>query len=136
MNTAQASRVGEKRIQLFQLAGSLDAVVAVIGKYPDTWVGDNRFDQFVIHILADPQAASGQLPADQYQFTAEEPSEDVYWVVDCFRKEHEVRKRCSGCTNMCRHPPLPSLYPNLNWTFEKGSCSYDQRKAQFGRTST
>lgn len=135
MNTARASRVGEDRIQLLQLAGSLDGVVVVVGEYPQTWVGDNRFDQFVIHVLADPQAAGGQLPADQYQFVMEGPSEEDYWIVECFQKEHSLRKRYSGCTHRCRHRPLPSLYPNLNWTFAKGSYSYDQRRAQFGHTS-
>ncbi|KAG8169746.1 hypothetical protein KVR01_000491 [Diaporthe batatas] len=82
MNAAQAGRVGESSIRLLQLAGSLDGVVAVVGEYPQTWPGDNRLDQFVIHVLADPEAASGQLPADQYQFVIEEPTEQAHWVVD------------------------------------------------------
>lgn len=88
MNTAQAGRVGENRIQILQLARSLDAVVAIVGEYPETWTGAHRFDQFLVHVLADPQAASGQLPADQYQFEAEEPITEAYWIVDCFGREH------------------------------------------------
>lgn len=135
MNTARAGRVGENKIQLLQLAGSLDGVIVVVGEYPHTWVRDNRFDQFVIHVLADPQAPSGQLPADRYQFMIEGPSEEEYWVVDCFKREHSLRERYSDCTHKCRHRPLPSLFSNRNWTFAKGSWSYDQRRAQFGHTS-
>jgi hypothetical protein len=135
MNTARAGRVGEHKIQLLQLAGSLDVVVAVVGEYPETWKGDNRFDQFTIHVLADPHAVSGQVPADQYQFAIEGPTSEAYSIVDCFGREHEGRKRFWDCTFKCRHAPLPSLYPNQNWTFEKGYCSYDRRRSEFGRTS-
>lgn len=135
MNTARAGRVGANSIQLFQLAGSLDAVVALVGEYSGTTIGDNRFDQFVVHVLANPQAESGQLPADQYQFTVEEPSEEAYLTVERAAREHEKRRHFSDCTFKCSHDPLPSLYPNLNWTFDKGCSSYNRRRSQFGRTS-
>jgi len=109
MNTARAGRVGENKIQLLQLAGSLDVVVAVVGEYPETWTGDNRFDQFTIHVLADPHAVGGQLPADQYQFAIEGPTSEAYSIVDYFGREHEGRKRFGDCTFKCRHAPLPSL---------------------------
>lgn len=109
--------------------------VALVGEYSGTWVGDNRFDHFIIHALADPQAESGQLPADQYQFTVEEPSMEAYLTVARSGREHEKRRQFSDCTFKCSHGPLPSLYPNLNWTFNKGWKSYDRRRSQFGRTS-
>lgn len=135
MNTARAGRVGTNSIQLFQLAGSLDAVVAIMGDYCETCIDDNRFDQFIIHVLADPEAASGHLPADQYQFAIEGPSEEAYLTIERFARDHAKRTQYADCTFKCTHRPLPSLYPNLNWTFEKGRCSYEQRRAQFGRTS-
>ncbi|KAG6361405.1 hypothetical protein INS49_009632 [Diaporthe citri] len=135
MNTARAGRVGVNRVQLFQLAGSLDAVVAVVGKYPETGTGETKYDQFIAHLVADPEAERGQLVADEYQFPVEEPQEDAYYIVECFENEHQNRKNYADCTFKCTHAPLPSLFPNLNWTFEKGHSSYDQRRAEFGRKS-
>lgn len=135
MNTARAGRVGSSATQVFQLAGSLDAVVAVVGEYPDTSTDEMRYDQFITHVVSDPQAESGRLSADQYQFPVEEPSEESYCIVECFAAEHQQRSQYSECVFKCDHAPLPSLFPNLNWTFEKGHASYDQRKARFGHTS-
>lgn len=135
MNTARAGKVGVNRVQLLQLAGSLDAVVAVVGEYPETCTGETRYDQFIAHVVADPEADRGELVADEYQFPVEEPGEDAHYIVECFENEHEKRKKYADCTFKCSHAPLPSLYPNLDWTFEKGYSSYDQRKAEFGRTS-
>jgi hypothetical protein len=135
MNAARSGRVGEDTVQLLQLAGSLDAVVAVVGEYPGTWAGDHRFDQFLVHVLADPQSACGQLPGDRHQFPIEGPGEFACMVALWHGREHLLRTKNWGCTRWCRHGPLPSLYPNLSWTFEKGYCSYDRRKLEFGRTS-
>lgn len=135
MNTARAGRVGVNRVQLFQLAGSLDAVVAVVGKYPERGTGEMQYDQFIAHLGADPEAERGQLVADEYQFPVEEPSEDAYYVVECFENDHAKSGNYCNCTFKCTHGPLPSLFPNLNWTFNKGHSSYDQRRAEFGRTS-
>lgn len=135
MNTARAGRVGVNRVQLLQLVGSLDAVVAVVGKYPNEVKGERHYDQFIAHLSADPKAESGQLIADEYQFAVEEPSEESYYIVDCFGAEHEKRTKHWDCGFKCNHAPLPSLFPNLNWTFDKGHYSYDQRRAEFGRTS-
>lgn len=135
MNTARAGRVGVNRVQLLQLAGSLDAVVAVVGEYPETCTGETQYDQFIAHVVADPEADRSQLVADEYQFPVEEPGEDAYYIVECFENEHANRKKFADCNFKCNHAPLPSLFPNLDWTFDKGHASYDQRKAEFGRTS-
>lgn len=135
MNTARAGKVGHNRIQLLQLAGSLDAVVAVVGKYPEAHTGERRYDQFVAHMLADTQAHSGRLRDDQYQFPAELPSMASYHAVQDLKDEHEYRNDYRRCTFKCEHPPAPSLFPNLNWTFDKGHASYDMRRAEFGRSS-
>lgn len=135
MNTARAGRVGVNRVQVLQLAGSLDAVVAVVGEYPEARSDQNRYDQFIAHVVSDPKAELGQLLADEYKYPVEEPSEDSYYIVDCFGAEHEKRTKFWDCTFKCNHAPLPSLFPNLYWTFEKGQNSYDQRRAEFGRTS-
>lgn len=135
MNTARAGRVGVDRVQVLQLAGSLDAVVAVVGEYPETRSNEHRYDQFITHVVSDPKAELGQLLADEYKYPVEEPNEDSYYIVDCFEAEHEKRTKYGDCTFKCNHAPLPSLFPNLNWTFEKGHTSYDQRRAEFGRTS-
>lgn len=135
MNTARASRVGVNSIQLLQLVGSLDAVVAVVGEYPQTATGERHYDQFIAHLNADPAAERGQLTADEYQFRVEEPSAESYEIVECSGAEHAERIQYRGCGFKCDHDPLPSLFPNLNWTFEKGHASYDKRRAQFGRTS-
>ena len=116
MNTARAGRVGVNRFQLFQLAGSLDAVVFVVGEYPEICTSDRCFDQFVAHVLADPQAERGQLSADQYQFTIEEPDADAYYIVDCMGRGHTKRTKFWDCSFKCGHAPLPSLFPNLNYT--------------------
>lgn len=135
MNTARAGRVGVDRVQLFQLAGSLDALVAVVGEYPETGAGGPHYDQFIAHLVSDPEAERGQQVADKYQFPVREPTEEEYYVVECFENDHAKHNKYCNCTFKCTHGPLPSLFPNLNWTFEKGYSSYDQRKAEFGRTA-
>lgn len=73
MNTARAGEVGVNQVQLLQLAGSCDAVIAVVGKYPETNTGERHYDQFIAHIAADPTAEHGQHVAGVYQFPVEEP---------------------------------------------------------------
>ncbi|KAJ0119519.1 hypothetical protein J7T55_013721 [Diaporthe amygdali] len=104
MNTTRAGRLGGNGIKVFQLAGSLDAVVAVVGMLPG--------------------------PP-----TVEEPSQESWDLKQDMADEHTKRIGFSDCSIRCDHAPLPSLFPNLNWTFAKGESSFDQRRAEFGHTS-
>lgn len=135
MNTTRAGRLGGNGIKVFQLAGSLDAVVAVVGMLPGPPTGEMRYDRFIAHLSANPHCESNLLSADKYKFAIEELSQESWDLKQDIADEHTKRIGFSDCSIRCDHAPLPSLFPNLNWTFAKGSSSFDQRRAEFGHTS-